>query len=114
MELKPAEAIDWTLAGDEHFTGEVWFGPLSHATPEGLEVLAVHFVPGARTDWHTHPEGQVLYCVSGAGRVQNDDGETVTISPGDVVYDRESAIGMERGPGPTWCTSPSRLAHPLS
>ncbi len=86
MELKPAEAIDWTLAGDEHFTGEVWFGPLSHATPEGLEALAVHFVPGARTDWHTHPEGQVLYCVSGAGRVQNDDGETVTITPGDVVY----------------------------
>ncbi len=86
MELKPAEAIEWILAGDQHFTGEVWFGPLSHATPEGLNALAVHFGPGARTDWHTHPEGQVLYCVSGAGRVQKDDGETVTITPGDVVY----------------------------
>jgi quercetin dioxygenase-like cupin family protein len=86
MELKRAEGIDWTPAGDEHFTGNVWFGPLSHAHPEALNALAVQFEPGARTDWHTHAEGQVLYCVSGAGRVQTDAGETVEFGPGDVIY----------------------------
>jgi len=86
MELKPAQAIEWVPAGTEHFTGEVRLGPLSHATPEGLNALAVHFAPGARTDWHTHGDGQVLYCVSGVGWVQKDDGETVTITPGDVVH----------------------------
>jgi quercetin dioxygenase-like cupin family protein len=82
----PAEDIDWAPAPAEHFTGDVWFGQLSHASPEGLNALAVQFSPGARTDWHTHAEGQVLYCVSGAGLVQNDNGDKVTMSPGDAVY----------------------------
>lgn len=86
MELLPAEAVSWTPAGSANFTGEVWFGPLSHATADGLNVLAVHFAPGARTDWHTHAEGQVLYCVSGAGKVQTAAGDTVGLTPGDVVY----------------------------
>ncbi len=86
MEHTAAESLDWTSAGADHFTGHVWFGPLSHAHPEGLNALGVLFEPGARTDWHTHPEGQVLYVVSGAGRVQKDDGEAVSVGPGDVVY----------------------------
>ncbi len=86
MQHTPAENIPWAPAPSEHFTGEVWFGPLSHASPEGLNALAVHFSPGARTDWHTHAEGQVLYCVSGAGLARRDDGETAEMSPGDVVY----------------------------
>lgn len=87
MEHIPAEEIAWAPAGEEHFTGEVWFGPLSNVPP-GLNALAVHFAPGSRTDWHTHAEGQVLYCVSGAGRVETDSGEAVAMSPGDVVYSR--------------------------
>ena len=86
MELKRAESIEWVPAGDEHFSGAVWFGPLSHPVPEGLNALAVSFEPGARTDWHTHAEGQVLYCVSGAGRVQTVAGETAEFGPGDVIY----------------------------
>ena len=86
MEHTSAENIPWVPAPSEHFTGDVWFGPLSHASPEGLNALAVQFSPGARTDWHTHAEGQVLYCVSGAGLVKRDDGETAEMSPGDVVY----------------------------
>jgi len=86
MDHTPAEAIDWADAGDEHFTGKVRFGPLSKAPDPGLNALGVLFEPGARTDWHTHPEGQVLYIASGAGKVQKDDGETVHVSAGDVVY----------------------------
>jgi quercetin dioxygenase-like cupin family protein len=86
MDHRRAEDIDWTAAPEEHFTGDVWFGPLSQVPDPGLNALAVHFAPGARTDWHTHPDGQVLYVVSGAGKVQNDGGETVVVSGGDVVY----------------------------
>ena len=86
MKHTPAENIDWAPAPVDNFTGDVWFGSLSHASPEALNALAVLFSPGARTDWHTHAEGQVLYCVSGAGLVQNDGGDKVTMSPGDTVY----------------------------
>ncbi len=86
MDHIAAEHIQWADAGDEHFTGRVRFGPLSKAPDPGLNALGVLFEPGARTDWHTHPEGQVLYIASGAGKVQTDDGETVRVSAGDVVY----------------------------
>lgn len=86
MEHTPAEGISWVAAGDEHFTGTVFFGPLSAAPDRSLYALGVLFEPGARTDWHTHPDGQVLYITSGAGKVQTDDGETVRVSAGDVVF----------------------------
>lgn len=86
MEHTRAEDIAWNPAPEEHFTGKVWFGPLSHATQEGLNAMAVQFEPGARTHWHTHPDGQVLYVVNGAGLVQNEDGTTAEISAGDVIY----------------------------
>jgi len=86
MDHTPAERIGWAPAPQENFTGRVWFGPLSHASEDGLKAAGVHFDPAARTDWHSHPEGQVLYVTSGAGLVQTEGGETVEISAGDVVY----------------------------
>ena len=86
MDHTAAEDLNWEPAGHEHFTGEVFFGPLSKVPDPGLSALGVLFTPGARTDWHTHPDGQVLYVTSGAGKVQTDAGETVRVSAGDVVY----------------------------
>ena len=87
MEHRETSDIAWAPAPPENFTGRVWFGPLApQPTPESLNALGVLFEPGARTDWHWHPEGQVLYIVSGAGKVQTRDGETVVVGAGDVVY----------------------------
>lgn len=86
MEHTPAERLEWTEAPEENFTGRAWFGPLSQAGDRPLNALGVLFEPEARTDWHSHPEGQVLYVVSGAGRVQTADGDTVEVGPGDVVH----------------------------
>ncbi len=86
MEHTPAERITWSQAPAGNFTGRVHFGPLSHATEGGLNALAVAFEPAARTDWHWHPDGQVLYITSGAGLVQTDGGATVEVTAGDVVY----------------------------
>ena len=66
MDHTPAEKINWTPAGIEHFTGNVWLGQLSKVPDPGLDALGVLFAPGARTDWHTHPDGQVLYIAAGA------------------------------------------------
>jgi quercetin dioxygenase-like cupin family protein len=85
MDHTPAERIEWKPAPQEHFTGKVLMGPLSH-DPDALNALGVHFDPAARTDWHSHPAGQVLYIVSGAGRVGTEAGEIVDVSAGDVVY----------------------------
>ena len=85
MEHRTAREQQWQPAPEEHFTGRTWFGPM--VPPDlALNVLEVLFEPGARTDWHTHPDGQALYVVSGSGRVQTQDGEAVRIGPGDVVY----------------------------
>lgn len=85
MEHKAIETTVWSPSPQEHFTGTVWNSRLSEVDG-GATVIAVQFAPGARSDWHSHPTGQVLYVVSGAGLVQTDDGTTVQISPGDVVY----------------------------
>jgi quercetin dioxygenase-like cupin family protein len=87
VEHTPAEDIRWEPAPDEHFTGRVWFGLLDSPRRAGdLNALAVMFEPGARTDWHEHPGGQVLYITAGAGFVQRRDGFTAKVSAGDVVY----------------------------
>ena len=86
MEYTPARDVRWVEASEDHFTGTVFFGPLSVAPDRSLNALGVLFEPGARSDWHSHPDGQVLYVVSGAGKVQTRDGKTARVSGGDVVY----------------------------
>ena len=41
---------------------------------------------GARTFWHTHPAGQRLIVVLGAGMTATWDGKVVAIRPGDTVW----------------------------
>jgi quercetin dioxygenase-like cupin family protein len=87
MTHKKSGEVDWTPAGTEHFTGDVWFGPLHEpADDPDLNVLGVAFAPGSRSDWHRHPAGQVLYIVSGTALVQAEGEEAVTAGPGDSVH----------------------------
>lgn len=87
MDHQPADGVRWEPAGHDNFTGEVSFGPYhSPRDDEDLNVLAVRFEVGARTDWHRHPGGQVLYVVAGEARVQAEGGRVVTASAGDSVY----------------------------
>lgn len=50
-----------------------------------LSAGSVHFVPGARTAWHTHPHGQTIFVTEGVGRCQRRGGPVETIRPGDRV-----------------------------
>jgi quercetin dioxygenase-like cupin family protein len=69
------------------FTGDVYIDAV--ATPDEMHRAAsalVHFMPGARTAWHTHPFGQTIFVVEGVGRCQREGGEIEEIRPGDRVF----------------------------
>jgi quercetin dioxygenase-like cupin family protein len=69
------------------FTGVVYIDPV--ATPtlgSHLTGSYVHFTPGARTAWHTHPHGQTIYVSEGIGRCQRRGGPIEVIHPGDRVF----------------------------
>jgi quercetin dioxygenase-like cupin family protein len=70
---------------EEWFTGEVWLDPVAEG-PSRLRVLSVHFTPGARTAWHRHPYGQVLYITEGSGLVGTKEGSVERIQAGDTVH----------------------------
>jgi quercetin dioxygenase-like cupin family protein len=46
----------------------------------------VRFTPGARTAWHTHPNGQTIYVTEGVGRVSRRGGQVEVVRPGDRVF----------------------------
>ena len=79
--------INTTVGPKEWFTGAVYIDTV--ATPgEASRVSAssVHFTPGARTAWHTHPNGQTIYVIEGVGLAQRRGGPIVVIRPGDRVF----------------------------
>ena len=50
-----------TPGPSDWFTGAVYLDPV--AAPSGdsrLSASSVHFTPGARTAWHTHPNGKTI------------------------------------------------------
>jgi quercetin dioxygenase-like cupin family protein len=54
--------------------------------PARLTASSVHFSPGARTAWHTHPNGQTIYVTEGVGFAQRRGGPIEVIHPGDGVF----------------------------
>nr|WP_319382714.1 cupin domain-containing protein [uncultured Roseibium sp.] len=74
-------------ASSDYFTGTVWQEPIIEApAPARVRALKVTFEPGARTNWHTHPLGQTLQVLDGAGFVQLWGQDKLPILPGDVVW----------------------------
>lgn len=81
-------------APSAHFTGVAWVKPLVPANDQtDCTVSDVTFEPGARNNWHTHPNGQILVATAGTGYYQEQgkpiellrEGEAVNIAP-DVVH----------------------------
>ncbi|HEY7463882.1 MAG TPA: cupin domain-containing protein [Candidatus Limnocylindria bacterium] len=75
-------------AGDPaHFTGRAWLsGMLAPEAPDHMNVVEVTFEPGARSDWHTHPGGQVLLPLSGRGRIRSEGGRLERMQVGDALW----------------------------
>jgi quercetin dioxygenase-like cupin family protein len=77
-----------TITGPaEWFTGDVHLDMIATpAEPSRVQAANVHFAPGARTAWHTHPLGQNIFVTEGVGLCQRRDGPVEVIRPGDRVF----------------------------
>ena len=74
-------------APESYFTGTVLQDPIIEApAPARVRSAVVTFLPGARTNWHTHPLGQTLHILSGVGRFQTQGQKVVAIRAGDTIW----------------------------
>src|SRR3954462_8983581 len=99
-------SVDTQKGPTDWFTGDVYIDVV--AAPEATSTFAaalVHFTPGARTAWHTHPLGQTIFVTEGIGLCQREGGPTEVIRPGDRVF-------FEPGENHWHCAAPDRvMAH---
>jgi quercetin dioxygenase-like cupin family protein len=79
--------LDTGAGPGDWVTGDVYIDTIT--TPSNdwrIGAAAVHFTPGARTAWHTHPHGQTIWVTEGIGLCQREDGPIEVIRPGDSVF----------------------------
>jgi quercetin dioxygenase-like cupin family protein len=69
------------------FTGSVFIDMVATPSEDSrIGAASVHFAPGARTAWHTHPHGQTIWVTEGVGVCQREGGPVEIIRPGDRVF----------------------------
>jgi quercetin dioxygenase-like cupin family protein len=81
------KSIETTPGPADWFTGNVFIDAV--AAPSGqyrVQASSVHFTPGARTAWHTHPNGQTIFVTEGMGLCQRRGEPVEVIRPGDRVF----------------------------
>lgn len=80
-------SLDTTSGPGDWFTGTVQIDTVAAPSgPSRLAAASVHFNPGARTAWHTHPNGQTIFVTEGLGLCQRRGGPVEVITPGDRVF----------------------------
>jgi 4-carboxymuconolactone decarboxylase len=108
MEISPKESRPSAPGPAETFTGTVSVTPLFSATDttrsSGGQVM---FEPGARSAWHTHPAGQTLLVIGGAGWVQEWNAPKREMKAGDVIW---TPPGVKHWHGATAATSVTHIA----
>ena len=86
MQITPS-SIATTPGPADWFTGAVYIDAAVAPTDDSrVSASWVHFTPGARTAWHTHPNGQTIFVLEGVGHCQRRGGPVETIRPGDRVF----------------------------
>jgi quercetin dioxygenase-like cupin family protein len=80
-------SIETRAGPSEWFTGAVYIDAIAEpAKGSRVSAVSVHFTPGARTAWHTHPNGQTIWVTDGIGLCQRRGGPIEVIRPGDRVF----------------------------
>lgn len=76
-----------TKSPSERFTGDVYARMLvAQDVHPFLAAALTRFLPGARTNWHVHENGQVLHVLDGVAIVGTRDGMVVRARAGDTVH----------------------------
>lgn len=74
------------LGPAENFTGKAWnIGLVENDSVYNTVVGNVYFEPGARSNWHRHPSGQILIITDGVGYHQIKGQPRQTLKKGDIV-----------------------------
>ena len=108
MDIKRSGSQPSAKGPADYFTGSVRVdAPFKGSEPARIGGATVTFEPGARTAWHTHPLGQTLIVLTGAGLVQREGGPIEQISPGDIVWFEP---GEKHWHGATATTAMSHIA----
>ena len=79
-------ANDTARGPADWFTGDVYLDAVAAPSDARISASNVHFTPGARTAWHTHPHGQTIWVTEGVGLCQHRGGPVEVIRPGDRVF----------------------------
>src|SRR5687768_2851788 len=80
-------SLETTPGPSDWFTGAVYIDTVATpSAPSRVGAASVHFTPGARTAWHTHPFGQTIYVTEGIGLCQRRGAAIEVIRPGDRVF----------------------------
>ncbi|HPF52223.1 MAG TPA: cupin domain-containing protein [Draconibacterium sp.] len=78
---------------NSNFVGTVWVeGVLDADSLNHIAVGNVVFEPGARSNWHTHPDGQILICLEGVGYYQEEGSPIRVVNKGEVVNIRPNLL----------------------
>lgn len=103
MELSDNFLQKGTQASKEWFIGRVWVNMNINPTDVyNATIATVSFEPMARTNWHSHSKGQILFVIEGVGYYQEKGkpiqlikkGEVIKI-PKDVVHWHGASHGSE-------------------
>ena len=74
------------LGSAGNFTGKAWHTELvANDSTYNTLIGNVYFEPGARSNWHIHPAGQILIITGGAGYYQEKGQPRRTLRKGDVI-----------------------------
>jgi quercetin dioxygenase-like cupin family protein len=79
--------LDTSRGPSDWFTGAVYVDAVAAPSEDSrVGAACVHFAPGARTAWHTHPRGQTIWVTEGVGLCQREGAPVEVIRPGDRVF----------------------------
>ncbi len=85
--MKMTRSASTVPGPSDWFTGSVYLDALAEpAEPYRIAANSVHFTPGARTAWHSHPLGQTIFVTHGACLCQSRGGPVERVRPGERVY----------------------------
>lgn len=71
---------------NKNFTGSAWLKILVVADSlNQTSIGSVTFEPGARTNWHSHPAGQIILALDGVGYYQEKGSPKKIVKKGDAV-----------------------------
>jgi len=87
MEITRKADLKTVDGSAEYFIGRVTItGQFQRESPSRVGGAIVHFEPGARSAWHTHPLGQTLFVTAGVGWTQIEGGPKLEFQAGDIMW----------------------------